>query len=254
MASSFLLALLLQQHDPAVDSFQVHLELWRPTVRGRMTVDEALGFDFLDSDAPESGRFSFESDAGLGDPATAFRIRLDYAPDEALGFFVHYERSLWKGDQTLAEDEELGAGLTLPAGTDVESRLAYWAVETGVSGRATGSPFILGGDAGLSFCKLDLKSSTAVGDVRAGSGALGPVFRGRAAWPFLEILRVEVSAMVQIPLIAGMGRFELGARLGARWKSCTLEVGYLSVFGEDPSDEPNRISMAGTTLAFGLHF
>ncbi len=256
MKTAILLALLGPQSSVPGDSVTVHFEAWRPSVQGRMAVDKAFGVDFLDPDAPEEGRFSFRNDAGLDDPATAYRLRALIGLPGGTACFVHFERARWHGDTTLTTDEDLGAGMTLPAGTEVKSTLTYWDVYAGATHRTELRPFFGEVELAIGVYKLDLKSEASGGEVKAGTGGIGALVRPRFGWSPLDHVRLEASASVHVPAISGSFRFDACVRAVLEWKGFSLEAAYSNIWRDEKGDQNNtdRFSIGGPSLGLALHF
>ena len=249
-----LLALAFQQPAQPPPSLEVRIELWRPQVRGRMSLDKAFGVDFLDEDAPEGGHFSFEHDGDLGSASGGSRTRFEFPSGPDGAYLVQFTLARWKGGQRLEEDEDLGGGLILPSGTFVESDLVYWDLQAGFSWRGESPPWFWSGDIALAFYQLDLKSKTDAGQLTAGTGALGPAFGGGLGLRVSELLSFEASSQLHVPLIAGTFALEAGVRISAHWEWGEVSVGFMGLFGDEGGSNSNRFSMLGPSLGLALHF
>jgi len=254
MTKIWILAACLQQPDNPAPTFEVHMELWKPSVRGRMSLDKAFGVDFLAGGAPEEGNLSFVHDMDLERITGAGRIRFEILTAPDLAYVLAFAWSRWQGDHRLEEDKDLGGGVILPAGTLVEGELKYWDLGAGASQRGESHPWFWSGDVMLAFYQLKLDASAGGGEMKALTGALGPVFGGRLGLSIGDRGSIAASGLFHLPLIAGTPRVELGVRLGIAWDWGRLEAGYSYLAGEGGGTERNRFTMMGPALGLRISF
>lgn len=111
--------------------------LWFPALYGMMESDEGTSLNNL----TDGTKLSIDDELGMDEdpqviPYFEFVVaERSEAPGEfhvwehfSLGFYY----GCWEGDEEL-DDEEVFNGVTLPAGTDVESRLEFWMASMDVS-------------------------------------------------------------------------------------------------------------------------